>query len=701
MNVYISRFGNADFKSPSEAIEYIDKSVESIHEDVQIIFNDNEIYLEYPIEITKKYPFKITFTSKNRCVVSGGVRIGGFEKVDGKPYYAAKVKLKPFRQLYVDGERRTRARSELLTGRDFCAGDFSDKDGIIFNADLLPDIKHSDELEIVWDKCEWRHIRHSVERIENKKDGSAYNAECGLTYVYMKQPYYAYGLKMDNQNMRTYLPYFDKPMYFENALEFLTEPGMWYWSKTDNILYYYPYENENMDDIEIIAPQTEFAVNIAGSRKSRVCGVEFSNLSFKYFTWNAVSERGLPCIQACWLNNHTALQNNRDVSYVEGNVSLKYCDDIAFKNCAFENFGACALRIEVAASDIKIEDCIFKHISEGGIQIGRTSEQYLDENNRDLLVNKIKIARNKFEYIGDEFTAGVGILTFYPYDVLIENNEISHTSYSAVSLGWGWVSDNNTFGKHIVRRNVIHDFMEVLRDGGAIYTLGEQHGTEIYDNYIYNQINEFAAIYTDNGTRNLTASNNVLKNVDISAFPYEPSLYNVKFTGNWLDNCNLVNFGTDCVVNENYLFDVRYFPKPVSDIIKAAGCGGNHLPKQEKIGAYNKIYSHFSIEKGSIGNVDFTTLTNKATALVIDADEIITPKLISLSLHRHGNDQIYSLYISEDNKNFKFAYRNHIYGDCGILLNPDKLSGRYFMITVEHTGQIHNGMIPINTVKIV
>ena len=50
-------------------------------------------------------------------------------------------------------------------------------------------------------------------------------------------------------------------------------------------------------------------------------------------------------------------------------------------------------------------------------------------------------------------------------------------SYTAISLGWGWSAYPHTFdGANRILCNNIHHHMQLLGDGGAIYTLGAQGG---------------------------------------------------------------------------------------------------------------------------------------------------------------------------------------------------------------------------------
>ena len=61
------------------------------------------------------------------------------------------------------------------------------------------------------------------------------------------------------------------------------------------------------------------------------------------------------------------------------------------------------------------------------------------------------------------------------------HNEIGELPYSGVSIGWGWGRTMEITWPRMpwdaanqIDRNDIHDVMQMLGDGGAIYTLGPQ-----------------------------------------------------------------------------------------------------------------------------------------------------------------------------------------------------------------------------------
>ncbi len=93
----------------------------------------------------------------------------------------------------------------------------------------------------------------------------------------------------------------------------------------------------------------------------------------------------------------------------------------------------------------------------------------------------------------------------------ILHNEISDIPYTGISLGWGWSYTPNSTSAHdnLIANNLITDLLLHARDGGGIYTLGQQPGTLIDSNVIRRMKEDYACFYLDEGSAFITLKNNV------------------------------------------------------------------------------------------------------------------------------------------------------------------------------------------------
>ena len=109
-----------------------------------------------------------------------------------------------------------------------------------------------------------------------------------------------------------------------------------------------------------------------------------------------------------------------------------------------------------------------------------------------------------------EFRGASAIFAGYVADTTISKNSISETSYTAISLGWGWGRIVSFARNNHVLSNRIEDVMRALNDGGCIYTLGPQPSSSVQMNYCRSDdAPVVGAFYHDNGSRYFVTENNV------------------------------------------------------------------------------------------------------------------------------------------------------------------------------------------------
>jgi hypothetical protein len=121
-----------------------------------------------------------------------------------------------------------------------------------------------------------------------------------------------------------------------------------------------------------------------------------------------------------------------------------------------------------------------------------------------------------------EYHGGVAIAVGYAEKTTISHNQIDNTSYTGISMGWGGWPDKvkkpalpNYSNNNVLSNNLFFDFMQILDDGGAIYTNGITGssfttGQKEIGNLAYNGHNTVGGhiYYTDNGATWVTIKGN-------------------------------------------------------------------------------------------------------------------------------------------------------------------------------------------------
>ena len=125
----------------------------------------------------------------------------------------------------------------------------------------------------------------------------------------------------------------------------------------------------------------------------------------------------------------------------------------AVHSCTFRAVGGYGLRTTGKVRSLTVSDCEVCYTGAGGLRVGSK----LDE-------GKSEISGCFVHHIGLYYPSAIGIAAV---NCNIRHNEVCHTSYSAI---------NCAGDDFIVEKNLLHDAMEVLNDGAAIYSFGSHNG---------------------------------------------------------------------------------------------------------------------------------------------------------------------------------------------------------------------------------
>jgi len=151
---------------------------------------------------------------------------------------------------------------------------------------------------------------------------------------------------------------------------------------------------------------------------------------------------------------------------------------------------------------------VFTDISGDGVEIGNVDMPQASGASQTTGVN---VTDNHVYGIGVEYHGAVGIFVGYAANSNISHNQVDHVPYSGISLGWGGWPDKrnkpttpNFSHDNTVSNNLVYDFMQVLSDGGGVYTQGVtgsslSDGEHVSGNVIHDQLAWGRALQSDDG----------------------------------------------------------------------------------------------------------------------------------------------------------------------------------------------------------
>jgi hypothetical protein len=424
-------------------------------------------------------------------IISGGTKITGWTLWSNGIWRAPVTGVAEIRNLYINGIPATRARSEFTYQS---LGEYSDSNGTGFTVShhtFPPSFAHPEELELVWELY-WCNQRTPVVNIVRETD---------RVIMLMKQPCFSMDTGTPQVNPST-----GSRFFIENAIELLDKPGEFYYNKTEGMIYYYPYEQENLS--ETYVGSTEFMFKIAGeSPDNRVSNIVFDNLDIRYGAWNDVSENGLIGIQADQILD-TA--NGSDAKkMMPAQFTVEKASNIVIKNCKFSCLGSAAISMVDAVSNSNIEGNVIKDISATGVIIGTWDHATAVEGMK--MCENINVNNNVFRRVANEYRGCTAISAYYENSINIRHNDIKEIPYTGITVGWGWgYRDVVNCGNINISNNRIDNTMYTLYDGGPIYTLGPLRSSVISNNYLLNSNYYVKGVYTDSGSAYLNINNNVM-----------------------------------------------------------------------------------------------------------------------------------------------------------------------------------------------
>lgn len=453
-----------------------------------------------------------------RPILSGAVPITGWKATDAnKAIYSAPAPAAPFRQLYVNGVKAIRARSpnlgangapsfNRLTGSDKAGHSVQVASSAVGSWNNLTKVEM--HMMLAWADNTLRIA--SVTPSGNNATIKFQTAEDAILYV---RPFAGLGS--------------NSCYYFENALEFLDQPGEWYLDETAKVVYYMPRTGEDMTSAVVVAPMVETLVSINGtSTSSQASYIWFQGIAFLHSTWMRPSQYGFLDGQAGQYNLSATADNKQYVGRPAAGVEVKNANHIHFERNLFAQMGATGLDFISGTHDDTIIGNVFTDIAGNGISVGKftadeTTEFHVAYNPTDAneICTNDTIKDNLVDNVTTEFQGACGIACGYPRQIDIEHNEVSDVNYTGISVGYGWTAATNAMSNNKIDYNNVHNVVKILADGGGIYTLSNQGpASEIQYNYLHDYSKSqwadygVAPIYLDEGTTGYTVAHNAQVN---------------------------------------------------------------------------------------------------------------------------------------------------------------------------------------------
>lgn len=517
---------NSPFKSIERAQDEIKKINSTMVSDLSISIS-GQYQVKSPIAIdtnsSGKNGFKVKYISNpsNPGFIHGANTYKNGWLDNGNGIYRinlGKMTQSP-REIYINGSLKTRSTSEgdgySITQSGGHQLRFTDGK-TISNWGNLNDVEFEGVAKNYW--------KHTIEKVANTNGSQVNLINAG-------------GLTNGDSDFKS-----GHLVNIRNAFELITRDGEWYYNKANNNLYLKSSSNPNGSELSV--PTSEGLFNIQGAND-----LEFEGLTFAYSAWNAIPNKiGIQTMGQGGVVNKSKSIGSFEQDIMDGAINMNYTQNINFTNNRFQNLSSYALACKDGCKNQKINTNEFLNMGAGAVIYGNISGH-----NVSTEISNINIQNNLIKNTGVNYYGAAALSIIYGKNVLIDHNELNDISYSPIAVGWGWNKNSDQLKDNKITSNRISNFMTKVFDGAGVYTLSNQPGTIISNNYIYDAKHDYGGIYPDEGSSKIKIDSNVL-DVGPNFWLYiwsDDKMVDLSVTNNFIKSygCN-TNFGTYSTRND-------------------------------------------------------------------------------------------------------------------------------------------------------
>lgn len=457
-----------------------------------------------------------------------------------------------FRQLFLNGERQTRAR---IPNKGFYVIDETEedlgRDAFKFSENDFKKWKNLNDVEVVL-LHEWNESRLIISELDKQQRIVTFTGRIGRRL-------------MRGRDINIY--------YIENVLEGLDQPGEWYLDRHKGRLFYWP--TNDLENSELRVPVLNELVRFEGDveKKNYVKYINIKGLTF-CDTDYILPEQGIPTI--------------RDVGdiWFPSAITLKGASECIFEDNTIRNTGTYGLDITGDAIRV-ISNKIYANGSGGIIT-------------RSYGKHRNVIMFNHIHHCGDIFHSGVGI-NIDDGGGLIANNLIHDIGHSGIYTRHFATDYDQEFQRRnqeqglIIEYNEIYNVMQKLKDGAGIFVRDDYvviRNNLIHDVFppAYEHRGFFVfGIYPGCETRNCLVENNVVYRTQAGMHVWFKNRNNTFFNNIFVDGdvwqIDFHNRKGDNHQQIRSLRNIFYFSNPNGMLYDITGDGS--LPMESD---YNIIY---------------------------------------------------------------------------------------------------------------
>jgi hypothetical protein len=325
-------------------------------------------------------------------------------------------------------------------------------------------------------------------------------------------------------------------VWVENVLAVIDQPGEWVVNSKERKIYLWP--RGRSPGRNIVAPQltelvrVEGEIDAAAQRDEPVRGLVFHGLTFQHaerYAWHGYTGWGL--------QHHWEMFDRPTAA-----LRFRGAEACVVQACRFTASSGSGIRLDLHCQKNRIVDNEISHLGGVGILLAGYGPGTKNVNRQN------EIRNNWIHHTGEIYWATPAVMIWQSGENHIANNLIHDTPYSAITVttrsSWNvakpdadrtvrWAEMDHKFPgdwyarepfmharQNLVEHNDIHDVMQMMGDGNAIYLSGTGGGNVVRRNYLHDCDSDGMAdaIRCDDDQNEVTIESNVIARTRVIGF---------------------------------------------------------------------------------------------------------------------------------------------------------------------------------------
>lgn len=371
--IYVSTAGSdnaqgtkeAPFNTIAKAQEYIRTISEEMQGDIVVNVAKGTYFLEDPLFFTTedsgKNGYRVIYKGEDMPVISGGVKIGAFQKSEYEGIWKAPVEgVTMMREMYVNDKKAYVASSNrqiVGTGYYNDPKTTYDYDGMYISRSEIGEYENAEDIEFAWQ----RNWKLSTSRV---KDIIPDPENPDQVIALMRQSWWNDVASAAYNDLRGR---YDVGFLVKNAFELLDKPGEFYYNKKEKTVYYIPREGEDMTTAEVIAPKQSRIITFDGRTEDK----RVENITIKGFKIAHGAFYGMDDTAGFEIAQQQNVRTSNDAPWTTpALIAMDRTEDIEFLDNYFFGLGAVGIYMFDAVDGTVIRGNAFSDIADAAVAIG-------------------------------------------------------------------------------------------------------------------------------------------------------------------------------------------------------------------------------------------------------------------------------------------------------------------------------------------